>query len=519
MMKRRGFLLSSAAAGLIAAGEGAGLQAWAQDAAQAAAPDGAPVAFDFDTVTVRAGQLAARAYAPPGTALVGTFADIGYDEYRGIRFARAHDPWADVAGFGLDLLPPGMLFKDAVAINLVNDGVVQPLPFDPQVFDYDPTAFPDGVDAGDPGQMGWSGFRLRTTLNRPDVLDEFAVFQGASYFRAVSRGALYGQSARGLAIGTGSVEGEEFPIFREFWIHRPDLRAGSVTVHALLDSPSVAGAYEFVISPGARTVFATRIALFPRRELDQIGVAPLTSMYWFGSADRAGIDDFRPAVHDTEGLQITTGTGKALWRSLSAHRDLQLSAFVDEDPRGFGLVQRTRDFDAYQDAEARYDLRPSCWIAPRGLWGRGEVALVEIPVANEFNDNIVAFWRPAVALKKGSRYDFAYDLSFTMDDPGARPVSRVVRTMSGRSVNRKGARTYIIDFDLDPLGEDIPLPEVTASAGAIAYPHATRIADENVMRLAFEFDPGGAALAELSAVLVGPDGPLSETWLQRWTRD
>lgn len=518
-MDRRGFLFSSALATFVVADGGARSRAWAQVAAPATDHAAVPEAFGFEQVAQRAGQLAAAAYEPPAGQLVGTFENLGYDQYRGIRFSRDHDPWAEVAGFGLDLLPPGMLFKDAVAINLVTDGVARPLPFDPLVFDYDAQGFPEGVDATTLGQMGWSGFRLRAFLNRPDVLDEFAVFQGASYFRAVSRGTRYGQSARGLAIGTGSAQGEEFPLFREFWIHRPDLRNASVTVHALLDSPSVAGAYEFVISPGDETVFETRAALFPRRDLADVGIAPLTSMYWFGAVDRSRIDDFRPAVHDTEGLQITTGQGRDLWRVLSSHRDLQLSAFLDEDPRGFGLVQRSREFDAYQDAEARYDLRPSCWIAPRDRWGKGNVVLVEIPVENEFNDNIVSFWRPAEPLKQGSRHDFNYDLSFAMDLPAENPLGRVVTTMSGQSVNNKDSRTFVIDFDMRTLGEEIALPQVTASAGKIDHAYAVMIPSENVTRLAFEFYPEGAVLSELSAVFAGPDGPLSETWLHRWTRE
>lgn len=510
-MNRRGFLLSSALAGL-------GFEVLGPAGAQEAQPSPpGEAAFDFERVIARAAELAAADHVAPGDELVGSFANLGYDQFRGIRFNRAHDPWAGLEGFGLDLLPPGMLFRTPVAVNLVDEGVVRPLPFDPLVFDYDPNGFPEGVDTQNIGQMGWSGFRLRTTLNRPDVLDEFAVFQGASYFRAVSRGTLYGQSARGLAIGTGSAEGEEFPIFREFWIHRPDLREESVRVQALLDSPSIAGAYEFVITPGDATIFATRAALFPRREIADAGITPLTSMYWFGPADRAGIDDFRPAVHDTEGLQITTGQGQALWRVLSSHRDLQLSAFLDRDPRGFGLVQRTRDFDAYQDAEARYDLRPSCWIAARGLWGEGQVALVEIPVQNEFNDNIVAFWQPAQALEAGKRHDFAYDLTFAMDVPAQTPVARVVDTLSGLSVNGRGARSYLIDFDLDAFGADDPQAEVQTSAGRVDHAHLLRLPAQNILRLAFEFFPEGAALADLSAVLNGPDGALSETWLLRWT--
>ncbi len=513
VMDRRAFLMSSAAAVLAPALLNPALSrpAWAQTAA--------PPAFGFEDVARRAAELARDAYAAPPGKLTGGFADLGYDQYRGIRFRRDADPWAEAGPFALDLLPPGMLFKNAVAINLVQDGLVTPVPFDPMVFDYDPNGFPKGIDTTDLGQMGWSGFRLRFPLNRPGVMDEVVVFQGASYFRAVSRGTLYGQSARGLALGTGSADGEEFPLFREFWLHRPGPQDRAVRIHALLDSPSVAGAYEFLIAPGEDTVISTRLALFPRRELADVGIAPLTSMYWFGPADRAGIDDFRTAVHDSDGLQMTTGTDQRLWRVLSSHGTLQLSAFVDENPRGFGLAQRARDFDEFQDAEARYDLRPSAWVAPRGSWGKGQVTLVEIPVQNEFNDNIVVFWRPEKPLPAGERRDFAYDLTFAALPPDDVPLARVVRTLSGRSVNGKSARTYVIDFDLRPFGADDPTPQVTASAGKITSAHLQRLPAEGVMRLSFDFVPEGETLAELSAALNGPAGALTETWLSRWTRD
>ncbi|WP_134724793.1 glucan biosynthesis protein [Paracoccus luteus] len=475
-------------------------------------------AWSFDQVVARAAELAGQAHQRRDATLAAPFADLGYDAYRGIRFRREADPWR-LPDFGLDLLPPGMLYTDPVTINLVENGAVRALPFDPSVFDFDDISFPPDAAAMPAGDMGWSGFRLRANLNRPDHLDELAVFQGASYFRALSRGARYGLSARGLALGTGSAEGEEFPVFREFWLHRPGARDRAVTVQALLDSPSVAGAYEFVITPGDDTVIATRAALFPRRDLAQAGIAPLTSMFWFGPGDGAGEDDYRSAVHDSDGLQIVTGTGQRLWRHLINPPTLQMSAFVDDNPRGFGLAQRKRDFAAYQDAEARYELRPSAWIAPRGLWGQGAVSLVEIPVENEFNDNIVSYWQPAVALAAGQRHDFAYDLTFGAVPPDDAPLARVRQTRTGQSINARGARSYVIDFDLALfMGADDPVAAVTASAGQVDHLHLVRLPDQGVMRLAFEFRDDGAELADLSAVLNGPAGALSETWLARWTR-
>ncbi|MDM7255600.1 MAG: glucan biosynthesis protein G [Paracoccus sp. (in: a-proteobacteria)] len=473
--------------------------------------------FGFEDVAARAQALAAAPFVAPDSTLLPPFADLNYDQYRAIRFRRHRDPWAGHGDFRLDLLPPGLFYNQPVEISLVQNGVELPQAFNASMFDFDPSQFPDGVTPGDSGKMGFSGFRIRTPLNRPDVMDEVIVFQGASYFRAVSRGTLYGISARGLALGTGQPGGEEFPIFRAFWIHTPAPRDRSVTVHALLDSKSVAGAYEFTISPGAETVVETRLALFPRVNLANVGIAPLTSMFWFGPGDRSGIDDYRNAVHDSDGLQMLTGSDRRLWRALNNPPGLQFSNFMDVNPRGFGLAQRERSFDHYNDMEARYELRPSAWIAPRGDWGKGAVTLIEIPVSNEFNDNIVSFWQPAEPLARGQRHDFAYDLSFAPQTPDSAPISRVLQTRAGASVNEPKARSYVIDFSSDVLDGTEPVAMIETSAGKITGTHLVRLPREDRVRLAFQFWPEGAKLAELSARLDGAEGPLSETWFGRWT--
>lgn len=528
-MYRRSFVMSSAAA--LAAG-GLGQAALAQSgddeapdvAASRDVPETgeivAPDPFGFEDVIALAQEFAGRDYVAPASTLQGSFADLNYDRYRGIRFRRDRDPWAGSRDFALDLLPPGSIFHEPVEIHLVSEGVATRMEFDPQLFDFDERQFPDGVDLETVGDMGFSGFRLRAPLNRPDVMDEFAVFQGASYFRAVARGTLYGLSARGLAINTGRPEGEEFPIFRSFWIYRPEERGRSVRINALLDSRSVAGAYEFILTPGAETIINTRAALFPRRDLANVGIAPLTSMYWFGPGDRRRIDDYRPAVHDSDGLQMLTGDETRLWRALSGPSTLQFSSFMDNDPLGFGLTQRARDFEDYEDAEARYELRPSAWIAPHGEWGRGSVTLVEIPVENEFNDNIVCFWQPQGTLAANIRHDFSYSLTFSPQVPDSAPVSRVVNTMSGRSVNMQNARTYVVDFDLSVFGSEDPVAQIRASAGRIENSSLSRLPGRDRIRLSFEYLPENARVADLSAVLNGPeDRALSETWIARWSRE
>jgi glucans biosynthesis protein len=518
-MKRRQFLNAAtamAAGGSIFAAT-AGAQTPSGDAAQPIGPV-RPEPFGFEDVAAVAADRASRIYQQPLSELVGSFANLNYDQYRAIRFRRDQDPLGADAGFGVDLLSPGMIFYEPVQINIVRNGIARHLPFDPSMLEFDPSHFPDGADLQTVGNMGWSGFRVRTTLNRPHVMDEFLVFQGASYFRAVARGTLYGLSARGLAIKTGSPDGEEFPLFTDFWIHQPQPGDETVRIHAVLDSRSVAGAFQFDIRPGAVTMVQTRMALFPRVDLRETGLAPLTSMFWFSPASRRAVDDYRPACHDSDGLQMHTGAGQELWRSLMAPKTLQISAFMDRDPKGFGLVQRARDFETYQDAEAMYHLRPSAWIEPVGDWGEGEVRLVEIPVENEFNDNIVSYWVPKEPLARGERHEYSYRMGFSALPPDELPLAKVRQVRSGRSINVETTRSFIIDYDLAMFRDELPQIQVKTSAGSIVHAYLKALPEQHVLRLAFEFEPGREQLADLQAVLTDAEGrPLSETWLTRWT--
>ncbi|RJL00492.1 glucan biosynthesis protein G [Paracoccus aestuarii] len=521
-MKRRQFL--NAATAMAAGGSLLAVPAQAQS------PDGsavngpavqgppAPQPFGFEQVAALAQDRASRVYTQPVAELVGSFAGLDYDRYRGIRFRRDRNPLAGHPRFGLDLLPPGAIFYEPVKINLVRGGMAQPVAFDPEMLEFDPQHFPDGADLQTVGEMGWSGFRMRTQLNRPDVMDEFLVFQGASYFRAVARGTLYGLSARGLAIKTGSPDGEEFPLFTDFWIVEPEQTAETVRIYALLDSRSVSAAFQFDVTPGRVTMVRTRVALFPRVDLRETGLAPLTSMFWFSPASRRVVDDYRPACHDSDGLQMITGAGQSLWRGLMSPRNLQISSFVDSNPRGFGLIQRARDFADFQDAEALYHLRPSAWIEPEGPWGNGEVRLIEIPVENEFNDNIVSYWLPSEVIPRGQRTEFRYRMSFSALPPRDLPLAKVRQVRSGRSINVATTRSYVIDYDLAMFRDAMPRYRVSASDGQIAHAYLKALPDEGVLRLAFEFEPGRGALSELKAELTDEDGlPLSEAWLTRWT--
>lgn len=522
-MLRRTFLTTAATHGVAAAilpgmMTSAG---FAQAIPEASAPtDQQPVKpFAFDDVVALTIKRAEADFVSPRQDLVGSFKNLNYDQYRGIRFQGESDPLKDHDRFRIDLLSPGLIFGEPVQISMVENGAVRPLPFSPRMLSFDPSVFPEGADMETVGKMGWSGFRLRTPLNRPDVMDEFIVFQGASYFRAVARDTLYGLSARGLAINTGGADGEEFPLFTDFWIHRPEQGASTIRIHAILDSISVAGAFQFDVTPGAQTTVVTRVVLVPRTELKSVGIAPLTSMFWFGPSSHAGIDDYRPAVHDSDGLQMITGGNQNLWRVLNAPKKLQISGFVDENPRGFGLVQRERRFDSYQDAEARYDKRPSGWVQPLGDWGKGQVGLVEIPVENEFNDNIVSFWSPSAPMAAHQQHSFDYRMTFSTLPPVSAALAKVVQTRTGKPVNDAEGITYVVDFEAGIFRDEMPVANVSASQGRVVNAHVLRLEEEDVLRLAFLFVPESNEIVELRAELQDQKGvALSETWMDRWSR-
>lgn len=470
-------------------------------------------AFGDDTVPGLARELAARAYVPPDRALPGWLEKIGYDQYRALRFRPEAALWRGTGlPFQAQFFHRGFLFKERIDVHVVEGGRATPLRYRPGMFDF------GKLRAQDDPSLGFAGFRVHAPLNHPEVFDELFVFLGASYFRGLGRDLAYGLSARGLALGSGDPGPEEFPLFKAFWLEKPAPGADRIVVHALLDSPSVAGAYRFAVVPGAETVMEIDARLYPRVELRNIGVAALTSMYEFDAADRVGIDDFRPAVHDSDGLALLTGGGEQAWRPLNNPATIQHSGFQDRNPRGFGLMQRKRDFADYQDAEAHYERRPSAWVEPLGDWGDGEVHLVELPTGDEYHDNIVAFWRPRAPLAAGREHHWRYRLHWCADHAWQADLARVAATRAG---NHDGARLYVVDLDggrLDAMAANArPVVNAAASAGELRGVVAYRVAQSGTWRMSFEFVPGEAKVAELRARIVDDAGrPLSETWLSRW---
>ncbi len=474
--------------------------------------------FGFTDVAARAEALAARPYENtqkkvPEWMLVGS---MSYDQWRDIRFRPDHALWREEnLPFQVQFFHPGLYYDRTVQVNVVDTAGVHAVPFSPERFDYGKNTFADRI----PADIGYAGFRIHYPLKNPNYLDELIVFLGASYFRALGRDNVYGLSARGLAIDTVEPSGEEFPAFIEYWLVEPEPTANHLVLYALMDSRSVTGAYRFDITPGEQTTVAVQLRLFPRRQVAKLGLTPLTSMFFFGENTTRHFDDFRPEVHDSDGLLIHFDGGEWLWRPVDNPPRINVSSFATRNPRGFGLIQRDRDFANHQDIETRAELRPSVWVDPEGDWGEGHIELVEIPTTTELVDNIVAFWVPAAPLRPGTPLSLSYTLSWYGDDPSRPPGGRTISTRRDRGTVEGGYR-FVIDFDGDrlrALGPEQP-PDGIVSAGPGV--NAAEILDQHVVkhpgtggwRLSFQLKPKRSGPIELRAFLTEHGHVLTETW-------
>lgn len=459
----------------------------------------------------QARALARRPYQRPTRPLPKAFASLSYDAYRDIRYRPDKGLWRDLGlPFQLQMFHRGGFFQDPVDLYEVVGGRAQPIAYRSDLFDFGRTG-----DQHLPADTGYAGFRIHAPYIAAPRLDELAVFLGASYFRAVSKDTLYGLSARALALGAGEAN-EEFPAFRTFYIERPAPGAQAMVVNGVIDSPSVAGAYRFRITPGTVTRFEVQASLFPRTPLRNAGISPLTSMYLFGPGEQRRFDDFRPEVHDSDGLSILNGRGERIWRPLANPTGMvQTSAFLDKGPRGFGLLQRQRAFAAYHDLEAVYEKRPSVWVEPITGFGAGDVRLAELPSTSEADDNIAASWRPATPLAARREHRLAYRLNWGADPSPRSGLAQVIQTRGGHGTD--GRRRFVIDFAPFPVADAEKLrAEVSATKGVVHHATVQPNAAFDGVRLSFELDPGGASVSELRAVLFQGARPVSEVWISRW---
>ncbi len=508
----RRLLLAALSAGMVPAPLRAAL------AAGPAVRLGPPRSFSFDLLTARARRNAGQPYRPPVPPAPQLVAGIDFDTVQKIRFRPDHALWRGrpgqdpVAFFHLNRYS-----GDPVLIHAMEDGKARQILYGSDYFTYGDS----GLDPARLGKLGFAGFRV---MDGQDVPTDWLAFQGASYFRSSGQEGQYGASARGIAVDTGGPEPEEFPRFSEFWL---EPLAGGVTIFALLDGPSVTGAYRFDAVKKDAVVMDVEARLFFRKDVARLGVAPLTSMYWYGENERAKAADWRPEIHDNDGLALWTGSGERIWRPLINPPAVQTNSFLDTDPKGFGLIQRDRDFDHYQDDGAFYNKRPGIWIEPKGPWGKGEVQLVEIPTEDEIHDNIVAYWRPAAPARAHGAMRFSYRLYWQDRIPDyPANVAKVVATRLGRG-GIPGANPwprdktkFVIDFTGGPLTSmaqryDVE-PVVSASRGEVDGAYVIKVVGTDRWRALFDLKVEDTQPVNLRLYLRLNGRTLSETWLYQY---
>jgi glucans biosynthesis protein len=462
--------------------------------------------FSWEALQAEAMALAARPYRalPPPPAAAEA---VGYDAREDIQFRADRALLGNNGAPAVRLFPTWKLAAQPVEVAVVENGRERPVPFSRDLF--------TGGAAIPQGGEGFSGFRVMTPSGRSDWL----AYQGASYFRSAGGLDQYGLSARALAIDTGLSRPEEFPRFTRFWLETGP--ADGLTVYALLDSPSVAGAWRFRCTKGTKAVVQEVNCVFRlRRGVERLGVAPLTSMFWYGEGNRYQAVDWRPEIHDSDGLALLTGAGERIWRPLANPPVANTSSFSDRAPRGFGLLQRDRRFDHYQDDGVYYERRPSLWIEPKGDWGPGAVALVELPTPRETDDNIVAFWRPAAPAKAGERFAFSYTMRWMADEPAPVPPARVVDSWRGTAgppgeAPTPGATRLVADFEGPSLAGLTQAsgvePRVSLSRGQPVHVVAYSVAGTGRWRLIVDVpSPHGQPL-DARAYLSLKGNALSET--------
>jgi len=488
-------------------------------------PPAEPGPFTFANVQQLARERAAHEYRQGSQNLPASLANLTYDQYRDIRFRPASALWRGQALFEVQFFHRGYRVRQRVNVYEVTPAGAGLVEYSPRLFTFGHLLKTPKLST----EVGFAGFRIHYPLQTPTYKDELLVFLGASYFRVLGRNMHYGASVRGLAIDTAAQSGEEFPTFTDFWLVRPQPNDRSLTIYALLDSRSVAGAYQFEVRPGEVTQVEVHCELYPRRTIAKLGVAPLTSMYLYGE-DGTGrhFDDFRPQVHDSDGLMNETGHGQWIWRPLANPRELRVNRFVDEDPRGFGLVQRDRNFAHYEDVESQYQSRPSYWVQPLGNWGKGGVELVEIPSDEEIHDNMVAYWVPDGPVNAGKPLSFSYLLSTFAENPRWPPGGRVTAMRSGSPAvgdNKgrfgPGARRMVIEFaggDLEGLEGAQPVKaELSADNGQIDALTVQRVPQSGAWRIAFVVTPRKKPVVDLRCFLTLYGEVLTETWVYQWT--
>lgn len=534
-MNRRRFIKASVA--LAAACGTPGLATFFSQAAYAkgnAVADGQTVPFDFAILQKMARELAAKPWQGAPGALPETLANLTPQAYNSIQYDAGHSLWngQDDRQLDVQFFHVGMGFRRRVRMFSVDASRHQAreVHFRPELFNYNSA----GVDTRQlEGQLdlGFAGFKAfkAPEIARRDVVS----FLGASYFRAVDDTFQYGLSARGLAIDTYANKPEEFPDFTAFWFETPKPEDTTFVVYALLDSASVTGAYKFTIHcEDKRVVMDVDSHLYVRQDVEQLGIAPITSMFACGNNERRMCDTIHPQIHDSDRLALWRGNGEWVARPLNNPQKLQFNTFVDENPKGFGLLQLDRDFSHYQDVIGWYNKRPSLWVEPLNKWGKGSVCLMEIPTTGETMDNIVCFWQPAEKITKGAALDFQYRLYWSAFPPVSTELAKVYATRTGMGSFPEGwapgehfpqqwSRRFAVDFvggELKDAAAKGIEPVITLSNGQARQVEILYVEPFDGYRILFDWYPTDDSTkpVDMRMFLRSQGQTLSETWLYQY---
>ncbi len=449
---------------------------------------------------------------------------LDYSTYREIRFKPEASLWRGENNYEIQFFHPGFLYDYPVTIHTIDKTNQQKrLPFNSEMFSYDGTAAP--LKGLTDNKTGYAGFRVHYPIKTQQYKDEFALFLGASYFRLVGKNQVYGISARGLAIDTALTKGEEFPHFTEFWLIEPNSDTASpITIYARLESPSVAGAYKFVLHPGVDTKVDVESWLFAREDVEKLGIAPFTSMFLYGENTPKRIDDYRPEVHDSDGVLMVTHSGETIWRPLTNPARLQVTSLSDSQPKGFGMLQRDTQWDHYLDAEANYHLRPGLWVTPSAGFDKGRLEVVEIPTKSEVHDNIVAFWTPDKPFKAGESRYYAYELKTVEHAPFASELASVIRTRQGKTVlpgetTKKDEASNMRQFNIDfSAPSDMSFDKgsmnvvVEGVNGVISQPRLYPVGGGKEWRVTFNVKPDEKKAVDMRAYIEQNGERVSEVW-------
>lgn len=499
---------------------------WALSAGTAQAKGlhlGEATAFSYASLVEQARVRAGEAYAPPPVPQADILQKIDYDAHGKLHFKREYSPFADGSGeYPVTFFHLGKLFKKPVHMYLVEGGKAREVQYSPDYF----TMPADSVARQLANDIGFAGFRFHESRQRDDwKTQDWVAFLGASYFRAIGSDGQYGLSARGVAIDTALPTPEEFPDFVAFYIEPAENTDESATVYAMLDGPSITGAYRFDLKRGENVVMDVEQTLFLRQPVQRLGIAPLTSMFWFSELNKSFRVDWRPEVHDSDGLVLWTGAGERIWRQLNNPATVRVSAFGDNNPKGFGLMQRDREVTHYLDG-VRYHRRPSLWVEPIGAWGKGNVQLVELPTDDEIHDNIALFWTPAQLPAIGEPIHYRYRLHWQAAHPyPVKNLAQATATRLGRGGEAgkprpEGVVKISVEWEGDVLGTlkygEFPEIVVSASRGDISLIRAEPIMDTRIWRAVFDLKVEGEEPVELRMFLRRGDEPLSETWTYQY---